>query len=120
MKEARLKRKPAAVGPAYERPRALDKGTPGPEDAEGGDAPLPPKPPRKAKASPALPVGPETRRLLLERQRTTREFKRRQDMGEWAAELLLALPPHSHTLSPQARAELFRRMREWCASRGLA
>jgi hypothetical protein len=83
------------------------------ELAESGPA----KP--KRKSGHGLPVGRETWRRILERQRLTREFKGRKEMGEWAAQLLLNLPARAHTLDPQAREELFRRMREWCEARGL-
>jgi hypothetical protein len=68
---------------------------------------------------PTLPLSPEIWRRLRERQREHREFKRRRDMGDWAAELLLALPPGSAALNQEARAELLARMREWAEARGL-
>jgi hypothetical protein len=40
-------------------------------------------------------------------------------MGDWAAELLLALPPEAHKLSAAAKQELWRKMREWAEARGL-
>jgi hypothetical protein len=67
----------------------------------------------------SLPVGRETWRRLQDRQASTREFRGRKEMGEWAACLLLALPSRAHTLDSAAREELFRTMREWCALRGL-
>lgn len=73
----------------------------------------------KAKSAPHLPVSVDTWRRLRLRQRETREFKKRKDMGEWAAALLLALPPQASKLGPEARLELFKRMDEWCRARGL-
>ncbi len=71
------------------------------------------------KKGPNLPLSPAQWRRLRERQREHQEFKRRRDMGDWAAELLLALPPQAHRLGEEARAELFRKMREWAEARGL-
>jgi hypothetical protein len=71
------------------------------------------------KAGPALPLSPELWRRLRERQREHHEFRRRREMGDWAAELLLALPPEAHKLSTAAKQELWRKMREWAEARGL-
>jgi hypothetical protein len=68
---------------------------------------------------PSLPLSPESWRRLRERQREHREFKRRRDMGDWAARLLLALPPGTAGLPEEARAELLSRMRTWAEARGL-
>lgn len=129
LKEAKARRKPAPL-PAAPRPVAplvpshLAAATPLSETAPpsgplGFELLEDQKPPLKPKAAHSLPVGKETWRLLRERQRFSREFKRRKDMGEWAAALLLALPPQASTLGPDARAELFKRMQEWCKARGL-
>jgi len=67
----------------------------------------------------SLPVGREIWKRLQDRQTSTREFRSKKEMGEWAARLLLALPARAHGLDPEARDDLFRSMREWCASRGL-
>ncbi|HTA17189.1 MAG TPA: hypothetical protein VK786_05545 [bacterium] len=67
----------------------------------------------------SLPVGREIWKRLQDRQASTREFRGKKEMGEWAARLLLALPARAHTLDAEAREDLFRRMREWCALRGL-
>lgn len=69
--------------------------------------------------APALTLSPALWRRLRERQREHQEFKRRREMGDWAAELLLALPPHSHKLNAAAKEELWRKMREWAGARGL-
>jgi hypothetical protein len=78
-----------------------------------------PRPPRGKAKGPALPLGQETWRLLRERQASTREFRSRREMGDWAAALLLALPPGAHRLGEEARAELLTRLREWAEARGL-
>jgi len=130
MKEARLKRKAAPVPaapkavaplppPALSPVAPLAQGAPPAGEAAAFELAEGPAPKPRAKAAHGLPVGRETWRRLRERQRATHEFKRRRDMGEWAAELVLALPPHAHALNDDARAELFRRMREWCLARGL-
>ena len=75
--------------------------------------------PKKKKEGPSLALSPEIYRKLLERQRQQRSFKRRRDMGDWAAELLLALPFEAHRLSADAKAELFQRMQAWAEARGL-
>ena len=75
--------------------------------------------PRARREGPALPLSVETWKRLRHRQRETKEFKGRREMAEWAAELLLALPPQTHKLSPAARADLFQRMQEWAKARGL-
>jgi phage host-nuclease inhibitor protein Gam len=66
-----------------------------------------------------LPVSKETWKRLRARQRESREFKTRKAMGEWAAELLMALPPQASKLNADAKAELFKRIDEWCRARGL-
>ena len=73
-------------------------------------------PKRKA---PSLSLSPALWRALRERQSEHQEFKSRREMGDWAAELVLALPPHSHKLNPAAKEELRRKMREWAGARGL-
>lgn len=88
--------------------------------AQGPVFELSEQPPRPArKAGPSLPLSAETWRRLRERQAQHREFRRRRDMGEWAARLLLALPPGTAALPEAARQELFARMAEWAKSRGL-
>lgn len=77
------------------------------------------QPKKKKKDGPSLVLSAELYRSLLERQRAQRSFKRRKDLGNWAAELVLALPLDAHKLSPEAKAELFKRMQEWAAARGL-
>ena len=94
----------------------------------GGKAKLPAPPaskfelsesPRKKKAVPSLTLSPALYRRLLERQKADPSFRRKRDMGDWAAELLLALPFEAHRLSPEAKAELFQRMQAWAKARGL-
>ena len=75
--------------------------------------------PKKKKEGPSLALSKELYRQLLERQRAQRSFKRRKDLGDWAAELVLALPLDAHKLSADAKGELFKRMQEWAAARGL-
>ena len=64
-------------------------------------------------------MGKDTWRRLRQRQADTKEFRSRRDMGDWAAALLLALPPGAHALGKEARAELLRRLAEWAEARGL-
>ena len=109
MKEAKTKRKPP---PPAAPPPARPQG-PGFELDEG---PRQPKP--KAKG-PGLPLTKETWRRLRERQTATREFRTRRDMGEWAAALLLALPPGAYQLGDEAKTELLRKLAEWAEARGL-
>lgn len=129
MKDSRLKRKPAPLPPPS-KPTLLAQGPTAPAQplaagaSTGGSGfELAEKAAARPKArkgpGQALPVGKETYKLLMQRQREQHEFKRRQDMGEWAASLLLALPPGAHALPAQARADLLKRMREWCVARGL-
>ena len=110
MKDAKAKRKPlpppAAAQPAAQAAAAF-------ELAEG------PRPLRAKAKGPALPLGKETWRRLRDRQAATHEFRSRREMGDWAAELLLALPPGAHRLGEPARAELLTRLREWAEARGL-
>jgi hypothetical protein len=73
----------------------------------------------KAKTGPALPLSKDSWRRLRERQRETREFRSRKAMGDWAAELVLAMPPQASKLGPEGKAELFKRIEEWCRARGL-
>lgn len=73
--------------------------------------------PRK-RSGPQLPLSASQWVRLRERQREHHEFRLRRDMGDWAAELLLALPPGVHALSAEAKAELFKRMHDWAAARG--
>src|SRR5580658_5647466 len=73
----------------------------------------------RVKAVRSLPLGREIWKRLQDRQTSTREFRSKKEMGEWAARLLLALPARAHTLDAAAREDLFRSMREWCALRGL-
>jgi hypothetical protein len=103
---------PAPTGPEAPRPSATSSGTvlTGLEISEAS---------KVKKSGPSLPVSKALYRQLLERQRIARAFKRRRDMGDWAAELLLALPFEAHKLSPEAKAELFKRMQEWAQARGL-
>lgn len=68
---------------------------------------------------PSLPLSVELWRRLKERQREHHEFKRRREMGDWAAELLLAMPPQAHKLPAAAREELLQKIREWAELRGL-
>ncbi len=74
---------------------------------------------KKQKLGPSLPLSPEIYSQIVKRQRAERSFKRRKDMGDWAAELMLALPFEAHRLSPEARQELFSRMQAWARARGL-
>jgi hypothetical protein len=73
----------------------------------------------RVKPARSLPVGRELWKRLQDRQASTREFRSKKEMGEWAARLLLALPARAHALDAAAREDLFRSMREWCATRGL-
>ena len=129
LKDAKARRKPAPLPPTP-RPVAppqaphLVAATPiheqaPPSGASGFELSESERPAPKAKLGPQLPVSAETWRRLRERQRETREFKKRREMGEWAAALLLALPPQASKLGPEAQAELFKRMNDWCRARGL-
>jgi hypothetical protein len=46
-------------------------------------------------------------------------YKLNKQLGEWAVELLLSLPEGLQNFSPEAKAELFARIREWAGSRGV-
>jgi len=129
LKDAKARRKPAplpqtprAVPPL--QPQHLAAATPLNEQAPpagplGFELSESERPAPKPKTGPQIPVSAETWRRLRQRQRETREFKKRRDMGEWAAALLLALPPQASKLGPDAQAELFKRMNDWCRARGL-
>jgi hypothetical protein len=85
-------------------------------------APRPPRPRAQAgkeNGGAALPLSADLYRELLARQKAEKAFRSRRDMGNWAAELLLALPLATHRLSPEAKAELFQRMQAWAKARGL-
>ncbi|HTB33860.1 MAG TPA: hypothetical protein VK842_03290 [bacterium] len=77
------------------------------------------RPARVKTKGPSLPLSKETWRLLRQRQSDTHEFRSRRAMGDWAAALLLALPPGAHGLGEEAKAELLRRLAEWADARGL-
>jgi hypothetical protein len=62
----------------------------------------------------ALPVSEVAWRRLVARQRASREFGKLAELGEWAAELVLALPPGASRMSKAEKSELFRRMAQWC------
>jgi hypothetical protein len=70
-------------------------------------------------AGPSLPVSRQNWQRLRARQAEAKEFANRRAMGDWAAELLLALPPQASHLDREAKEELFKRLREWAAARGL-
>lgn len=106
--------RPTAVGPA----RPASAGPVAPATSMGAYELVEPVVKRK-KADPSLVVSRELYRKLMERQRAQRSFKRRKDLGNWAAELALALPFEAHKLSAEAKAELFSRMQEWARARGL-
>ena len=117
MKESRSKRNaappPAAMQPVHAQ---QPKGQALPAPAKAGEGARPARP--KAQG-PALPVSREAWQRLRQRQADTKEFRSRRDMGDWAAALLLALPPGAHALGEDARAELLRRLAEWAEARGL-
>jgi hypothetical protein len=131
LKQAQAKRKakpvppapPAVPAPVPARLQAaMPVGlAPGEADAPAGQAfELSEGSRPKAKLDgPALPLSPQVWRRLRARQREHREFKRRREMGDWAAELLLALPPHAHKMGDASRQDLFDRLREWAQARGL-
>jgi hypothetical protein len=115
MKDAKSKRKPTP--PPSQGPTSPLPADPFPVPAfELGERP---RPPRTKSKGPALPLSKETWRLLRERQAATHEFSSRRDMGDWAAWLLLALPPGARSLSDESKAELLRRLAEWAEARGL-
>jgi hypothetical protein len=113
MKEAKAKRKPA---PPPQPPSGQPERAGTPPAFELGEAP---RPERTKPKGPSLPVSKETWRLLRARQAATREFRNRRAMGDWAAALLLALPPGAHGLGDAAKAELLQRLAEWAEARGL-
>lgn len=82
-------------------------------------APRSPKPRAKRGANHTLLVSEEMWQRLRERERMNKEFKGKAELGDWAAELLLALPKNSHRLNEEARQELFARMAAWARARGL-
>lgn len=71
------------------------------------------------KPGPQLPLSRAQWARLKARQKEHHEFRTRRAMGDWAAELLLALPPGTQRLSPEALEDLYRKMREWAEARGL-
>ena len=99
--------------------KAVDPGRPATGAVSGGSFELSEAQARKKKAGPSLPLSSALYRQILVKQRETRAFKRRKDLGDWAAALVLALPFEAHRLSPEAKAELFQRMQEWAQARGL-
>jgi hypothetical protein len=113
LKQTQARRKPTpAPAPKAPTPAAPPATGVSFELSEQGAAP--PK-----KKGPALALSASQWKRLRERQREHKEFRRRKDMGDWAAELLLALPPGVAALSPAAKEELFRKMRDWAEARGL-
>jgi hypothetical protein len=72
------------------------------------------------KLGPSLPLSRPQWQRLRERQRVHREFRNRREMGDWAAELLLALPPGVFGLGDAARRDLLEAMRGWARSRGFS
>lgn len=119
LREGLSKRKPAAAArtPAPLAPRPAGNSLTAPSSANGYELVEPAK--KKKKGDPSLAVSKALYRQLIERQRSQRSFKRRRDLGDWAAELVLALPFDAHKLSKEAKAELFIRMQEWAQARGL-
>jgi hypothetical protein len=121
LRETLSKRRPTA--PTKPKAAVADSRPPAPKAPSGGAAALGgleiSEVAKAKKTGPSLALSPALYRQLLERQRLGRAFKRRRDMGDWAAELLLALPFEAHKLSPEAKAELFKRMQEWARARGL-
>jgi hypothetical protein len=120
LREGLAKRKPvtAARTTSSAQPRQTSSSQPAPATSMGAYELVEPVVKRK-KEDPSLAVSRELYRKLMERQRAGRSFKRRKDLGNWAAELALALPFEAHKLSPDAKAELFARMQEWARARGL-
>jgi hypothetical protein len=104
---------PVSTGPAALRPKSTGI-LPGAAGAGGYELSE-----KKGKPEPALPVSRELYRRLLAKQKESKAFKRKRDMGDWAAELLLGLPFEMHRLSPEAKADFFSKMKEWAATRGL-
>jgi hypothetical protein len=96
---------------------------PGVDEALEGASDFPraaPAPAPKLKSGHSLPVGDATWKKLLERQRSGREFRGKKDMGDWAAQLLLAFPPKAHGADAQGREELLQSLRAWAAARSAA
>jgi hypothetical protein len=116
LRETAGKRKPAAAPKPL---RAVQGGTSEMAAVSGGSFELSEAVAKKKKDGPSLAVSKELYRQLLQRQRESRSFKRRRDMGDWGAALILALPFDAHRLSSEAKAELFQRMQEWAQARGL-
>lgn len=86
-----------------------------PEGPQAATAPAP-----KPKSGHSLPVGDAAWAKLLERQRGGREFRSKKDMGDWAAQLLLAFPPKAHRADAQGREALLRGLRAWASARDAA
>lgn len=63
-----------------------------------------------------LAISPALWRKLVARQRELKEFKNRRDMGDWAADLLLALPAYSRPADTAARESFLARLALWAAS----
>lgn len=116
LKQSQARRKP--LPPPTPKPTSL----PAPPSAPAAPTPFELSdgaPVRQKRKGPALDLSAAQWKRLRERQRQHKEFRRRKDMGDWAAELLLALPPGVAALSAAAKQELFRKMREWAEARGL-
>jgi hypothetical protein len=119
LKQGQARRPPPAKPPQAPVAAAGASAVPSPAARPAFELSEQPAPATLKRRGPELPLSPALWRRLRERQREHREFKRRRDMGDWAAELLLALPPGCAALAPEARTELFNRMREWAEARGL-
>jgi hypothetical protein len=117
LRETLSKRKPTAA------PRSPNPGAAKPAATQasvsGGSFELSEPVAKKKKEGPSLPLSPALYRQLLQRQREGHAFRRRKDLGDWAAALALALPFEAHKLSDDAKAELFQRMQDWARARGL-
>lgn len=113
LKQTQSRRKPAPPPSVPKAPPAV----PMPDAASFELSEQPVKAPKKS--GPSLPLSLAQWRRLRERQRESGEFRRRRDMGDWAAELLLALPAGASKLSPAGKEELLRKLREWGEARGL-
>lgn len=122
LRETVTKRKPVAPAKASAAVTPATRALPPVHGSTGSGAlsfELAEAQPKKKKEGPSLALSADLYRRVMERQRAQRSFKRRKDLGDWAAELVLALPFDAHKLSPEAKAELFKRMQEWAAARGL-
>lgn len=73
----------------------------------------------RKKAQRRIPLSEPGWRQLKEQGIETGLLKLNQGLGDWAVELLLNLPAGLQNLAPEAKQELFAKIKDWAASRGM-